>query len=1072
MRQLPAFIGLCTTLLNIALHAEVMLPSHFSDHMVLQRNMKLPVWGTADPGETVTVEFAGQQKSTQAAADGKWRIDLDPLPASFEGRRLTVNGSRGKTAIQLADVLVGEVWLCSGQSNMEFTMAKTERFYFCGVTNEAEELAAANYPAIRMFTSDSARSYDPRSTIPGCAWKICTSDSAREFSAIGYFFARDLQKEIKTPIGILTLTYGASTAQAWIQREALVAEPQLRPMLEQFDADVKASQTETNLAARAAALAKWDSAVAKAKAEGKKAPRRPRLFDPVQDQHSPTVMFNGVIAPVIPYAIRGVLWYQGESITTGGVGLYPLLQATLIKNWRQLWGEGDFPFFICQLAACNPPVTDPNTPGKIPLSREAQATALALPNTGMAVTIDIGDASNVHPKNKQDVGNRLMRIALARVYGRQLEYSGPAFESMRIEENAIRVKFSHVGGGLVAKGGALKQFSISGADNHFVWANAVIDGKDVVVSSSEVKEPRAVRYAWADNPEGLNLYNAEGLPAAPFRAESSGSAEPAAGRVAAKPLFRDPVHDGAADPAVVYNHQERKWLMFYTNRRANATNEPGVAWVHNTRIAIAESADDGATWHYRGVAEIPYGEGDYSHWAPEILWHSNLYHMFLTFVPGMHTDWSGTRDILHLTSTNLLHWQFESVLNLSSTRVIDPCVLRLPDGSWRLWYNNEADHKSIYYADSPDLYHWQDRGKAIGDRPGEGPKVFRWKNFYWMVVDNWQGLGVYQSSDALHWKRQLSGLLDQPGHGPDDQVKGGHPDVVVSADRAFLFYFTHPGRRGADEKKDAFEQRRSSIQVVELEYHDGLLACERDRPTHIRLEPPEAKPTLFLIGDSTVRNRTRGQLGWGDPFAAWFDSSRVTVTNRALGGRSSRTFLTEGLWDKVLADLKPGDFVLMQFGHNDGGPLDDARARASLKGNGDESQVVTNKASGKVETVHTYGWYLRRYITDAKAKGATPVVLSLVPRKIWKDRKVVRANNDYGKWAKEAAAAENVAFVDLNEIIASRYETLGPEKVEALFGDEHTHTNEQGARLNAECVVMGLRGLKDSPLAGYLAHSP
>jgi xylan 1,4-beta-xylosidase len=316
---------------------------------------------------------------------------------------------------------------------------------------------------------------------------------------------------------------------------------------------------------------------------------------------------------------------------------------------------------------------------------------------------------------------------------------------------------------------------------------------------------------------------------------SAGQAILGAGLVASKPLFRDPVHDGAADPVVVYNRQENKWFMFYTNRRADLTNAVGVSWVHGTRIGIAESADGGANWHYRGVAQIPYGEGDYSHWAPEVTWHSNLYHMFVTFVPGMHTDWSGTRDIVHLTSTNLLQWQTESVLKLASSKVIDPCVLRLPDGTWRLWYNNETDHKSIYYADSPDLYQWQDRGKAIGDKPGEGPKVFRWRDHYWMVVDNWEGLGVYQSDDALHWKRQAESLVSRPGHGADDEVKGGHPDVVVSGNRAFLFYFTHPGRRGPDARKDTYEQRRSSIQVVELEYRDGLLTCDRDRPTHIQL---------------------------------------------------------------------------------------------------------------------------------------------------------------------------------------------------------------------------------------------
>lgn len=241
-----------------------------------------------------------------------------------------------------------------------------------------------------------------------------------------------------------------------------------------------------------------------------------------------------------------------------------------------------------------------------------------------------------------------------------------------------------------------------------------------------------------------------------------------------------------------------------------------------------------------------------------------------------------------------------------------------------------------------------------------------------------------------------------------------------------------------------------------------ISAAEPSVPT------PAGKPALLIIGDSTVHNRTTGQLGWGDVIAAWFDARRISITNQALGGRSSRTFLTEGLWAKALAELKPGDFVLMQFGHNDGGPLEDGRGRASLKGTGDESRTITNKVSGKVETVHTYGWYMRHYIADAKAKNATPIVLSLVPRKIWKDGKVVRAANDYGKWAAEAAKTEEVAFVDLNDIVARYYEELGPEKVDQLFADEHTHTNPDGARLNAECVIEGIRTLKDCPLNQYI----
>ena len=317
-------------------------------------------------------------------------------------------------------------------------------------------------------------------------------------------------------------------------------------------------------------------------------------------------------------------------------------------------------------------------------------------------------------------------------------------------------------------------------------------------------------------------------------------AEPArSGKVAAKPLFRDPVYDGAADPTVIWNRAEKEWFMFYTNRRANMTNAAGVSWVHGTKIGIAESSDGGATWTYRGTAGITYGGTNYTYWAPEVIDSSGGYHMFLSVVPGIFTNWNAPRDIVHLTSKDLLKWDYQSTLKLASDRVIDPCVLRLSDGTWRMWYNNERDRKSIYFADSPDLFTWQDKGKVadVSKRPGEGPKVFRWKDHYWMVVDIWNGLGVYRSDDALTWATQPDNLVDKPGKGADDGVKGGHPDVVVSGDRAFLFYFTHPGRTDPRGPANSYEQRRSSIQVVELEYMDGELTCDRDKPTHILLQP-------------------------------------------------------------------------------------------------------------------------------------------------------------------------------------------------------------------------------------------
>jgi hypothetical protein len=334
---------------------------------------------------------------------------------------------------------------------------------------------------------------------------------------------------------------------------------------------------------------------------------------------------------------------------------------------------------------------------------------------------------------------------------------------------------------------------------------------------------------------------------APLLSVAAGGETPP-GRIAPKPLFRDPVYDGAADPVVIWNRAEQKWFMFYTDRRANLPDNlvTQVTWVHGTPIGIAESADGGATWTYRGTADIGYGGKDYTYWAPEVIEHDGTYHMFLTIVPGIFEDWNHPRDIVHLTSADLLQWKYESTLKLSSDRVIDPCVHRLADGTWRLWYNNERDNKSIYYADSPDLATWTDRGKVIGvgERPGEGPYVFQWKGFYWMLVDVWKGLGVYRSDDALHWTVQAGNLLDKPGKGPDDGANGGHPGVVVSDGRAYCFYFLHPGRMGTIQvgAKDGRERRRSLIQVVELNDADGRITCDRDAPTYINLLPPPMDP--------------------------------------------------------------------------------------------------------------------------------------------------------------------------------------------------------------------------------------
>ena len=453
--------------------------------------MDTPVWGTATVGEKVTVSLNGRSESAVTGEDGKWMVRLKDLKAGGP-YELAISGTN---TVTLTDVYVGEVWLCSGQSNMDFTVAKTPKYSFAGVQNEAEEVAAANYPEIRMFSGQWTKSYTPQSKIAG-TWKVCTPENVREFSAIGYFFARDLQKELKVPVGIVTMTFGASTAQAWIRRETLLGDPETAPLIAAFDAAVEKYKAGPTMEP------------ATLPATTQKAKRAPK--DPVQDQHNPTVMYNGMIAPMIPYGIKGVLWYQGESIT-GDKSVFPKLNALLIQDWRKLWDAPELPFYFCQLASQKAASNSPEV-------REMQAEALKLPHTEMAVTIDIGAPKNVHPKNKQDVGDRLTRIALANVYGKEIEYSGPVYEGMTVEGDSVKLKFSHAKG-LMAKGGELKTFVIAGADGKFVPAEAKIEGDGVVVSSAEVKGPTAVRYAWENYPEGCNLYNEAGLPAAPFRTD-------------------------------------------------------------------------------------------------------------------------------------------------------------------------------------------------------------------------------------------------------------------------------------------------------------------------------------------------------------------------------------------------------------------------------------------------------------------------------------------------------------------------------------------------------------------------
>lgn len=477
-------------------HGEVKPNSLFSDGLVLQQGIAVPVWGTAKAGEQVTVKFQGQAAGT-TAANGRWMVRLKPLKA---GGPFTLTIA-GENTVTLTNVVVGEVWLCSGQSNMAFALSRA--------TNAAAAIATARDPQLRLFTVPHAASDSPQ-TDPAGAWKECAPETAAGFSAVAYFFGRDLRQALKVPVGLIQSAVGGTPAEAWTARSALEADPELKQILERYAASVEAFDPATAAAQKKKAQEKHKTDVAKARAEGKPAPKAARASgDPARASKRPCALYNGMIAPVQPYAFAGVIWYQGEA-NSGRAAEYRKLFPAMIQSWRQAWGQGDFPFLFVQIAPHE---------RMSPEIREAQLLSWQkVPRTAMAVITDVGNERDIHPTQKEPVGARLALAARAIAYGEKLEYSGPVYESMKIEGNCAILSFAHPGTGLVPKGGELKGFTIGGEDGKFLNATAKIEQDKVVVSSPTVAKPAAVRYGWVNTPD-VNLFNREGLPATPFRTD-------------------------------------------------------------------------------------------------------------------------------------------------------------------------------------------------------------------------------------------------------------------------------------------------------------------------------------------------------------------------------------------------------------------------------------------------------------------------------------------------------------------------------------------------------------------------
>ncbi|MFZ4397241.1 MAG: sialate O-acetylesterase [Kiritimatiellia bacterium] len=501
--------------------AEVRLAKIFTSDMLLQRDQPIRVWGWAAPQEAVTVILDGQKAATTADAQGKW---LAELPARKQGENLTLTIT-GQNSISLTNVIIGDVWLCAGQSNMEWLLKDTD--------NAAEDSKAADLPKIRRIKFNHVQSAFPEVEAPAAtAWQVCTPRNAGGFSAVGFYFAREIQAQTGVPIGILDDNWGGTPIEPWTPPAGMESVPELREAVTVRSNALAAYAV--SLPRQLNALESWLVSARAAASNAAALPPMPTVA-PHPGANGWCSMYHAMIHPLVRFPIKGALWYQGESNGGEGETYYHKMRA-LVGGWRKVWNQGDFPFYFVQLASFQNANDNPAGGDGWAKLREAQTRSLGMTNTGMAVILDtvpLKSAGDIHPRNKSDVGQRLARWALNRDYGQKdLVVSGPLYKSMKVEGNKIRLSFDYVGSGLMVgakegrapaaevKDGTLKRFAIAGADRKWVWAEAVIDGQSVVVSSGAVPEPVAVRYAFSMNPDGANLYNREGLPASPFRTDN------------------------------------------------------------------------------------------------------------------------------------------------------------------------------------------------------------------------------------------------------------------------------------------------------------------------------------------------------------------------------------------------------------------------------------------------------------------------------------------------------------------------------------------------------------------------